>query len=62
MFLFIFADEHGRFIKSDETEANKEILRSQFGDNGWECPQILDAMESCSELYFGGFEFQRASL
>jgi 2-polyprenyl-6-methoxyphenol hydroxylase-like FAD-dependent oxidoreductase len=27
-------------------------LRAEFGEAGWECPQILEAMESCGEVYF----------
>ena len=30
----------------------RRALRSHFGDLGWECPQILAAMDSCAELYF----------
>jgi 2-polyprenyl-6-methoxyphenol hydroxylase-like FAD-dependent oxidoreductase len=30
----------------------KDILRAEFGGAGWECPQILEAMESCGNIYF----------
>jgi 2-polyprenyl-6-methoxyphenol hydroxylase-like FAD-dependent oxidoreductase len=52
LFLFIFADERGRRIDPHDTDAHKATLRSQFGNLGWECQQILAAMESCDELYF----------
>ena len=52
LFLFVFADERGLLTDLNDTDAKKEALRSQFGDLGWECPQILAAMESCPELYF----------
>jgi 2-polyprenyl-6-methoxyphenol hydroxylase-like FAD-dependent oxidoreductase len=52
LFLFVFADERGNLIDSDDTEAQRKALRAQFGNLGWECPQILAAMESCPELYF----------
>jgi 2-polyprenyl-6-methoxyphenol hydroxylase-like FAD-dependent oxidoreductase len=52
LFLFIFADEPGNLSDPDDIKTSKEVLRSQFGKIGWECPQILDAMESCSEIYF----------
>jgi len=52
LFLFVFADERGSLIDPYDTNANKEILRAKFGHLGWECPQILAAMESCDELYF----------
>lgn len=51
LFLFVFVDEEG-LINPDDTKACKEALRSKFGNIGWECPQILAAMESCDELYF----------
>lgn len=51
MFLFVFTDEKGIF-NPDDNKACKEILREKFGNMGWECPQILAAMESCDELYF----------
>ena len=31
---------------------HKEILREVFGRDLWECPDILAALDSCSELYF----------
>jgi 2-polyprenyl-6-methoxyphenol hydroxylase-like FAD-dependent oxidoreductase len=52
LFLFVFADERGDVIDSDDTELQRKVLRTQFGDLGWECPQILAAMESSPELYF----------
>ncbi len=52
LFLFVFADERGDVIDSDDIESQREELRTQFGNLGWECPQILAAMESCPELYF----------
>jgi 2-polyprenyl-6-methoxyphenol hydroxylase-like FAD-dependent oxidoreductase len=52
LFLFVFADERGDVIDSDDIESQREELRTRFGNLGWECPQILAAMESCQELYF----------
>lgn len=52
LFLFVFADERKSRIDSSDTQACKTVLRSEFGHLGWECPQILAAMESCEELYF----------
>ena len=52
LFLFVFADDFCGRIESRGTQAPKERLRSQFADLGWECPQILAAMEKCHELYF----------
>jgi 2-polyprenyl-6-methoxyphenol hydroxylase-like FAD-dependent oxidoreductase len=52
LFLFVFADERRDLIDPDDTESHRKALRAQFSDLGWECPQILAAMESCPALYF----------
>jgi 2-polyprenyl-6-methoxyphenol hydroxylase-like FAD-dependent oxidoreductase len=51
MFLFVFEDLQDRYIHSLGTYP-KEILRAEFGNVGWECREILEAMESCPEIYF----------
>ena len=50
IFLFIFADEKRELPTTIQEQ--KELLRRRFGGGGWECPQILDALGICSELYF----------
>ncbi|HEY3664096.1 MAG TPA: FAD-binding domain [Chthoniobacterales bacterium] len=52
LFLFVFADERGRLTDLHDTAAQKEALRAQFGGLGWECPQILAALDSCPDLYY----------
>jgi 2-polyprenyl-6-methoxyphenol hydroxylase-like FAD-dependent oxidoreductase len=52
MFLFVFADEKDRRIESQDTNTHKDILRAEFRSAGWECPNILAAMDSCDEIYF----------
>ena len=52
MFLFVFADKQGRHVDPQDTNAHKDVLRAEFDQAGWECPQILAAMESCDEVYF----------
>ncbi|BBA86733.1 MULTISPECIES: FAD-binding domain [Mycobacterium] len=47
MFLFIFRDEHDG---ADLTP--KEQSRNQFGDAGWECNEILAALDNVDDLYF----------
>ncbi len=47
MFLFVFRSEH-----SDDGEPAKEQLRNEFGHLGWECPQILAAVDDVDDLYF----------
>ena len=50
MFLFIFADDNPAI--PPDLSAQKALLRQRFGNSGWECPQILDALDSAHELYF----------
>ena len=51
MFLFVFADPKGDYTEQPFINP-KDILRAEFGDAGWECPQILAAMKSCGDIYF----------
>ena len=32
--------------------AQKALLNAKFGDAGWECPQILAALDESDDLYF----------
>jgi 2-polyprenyl-6-methoxyphenol hydroxylase-like FAD-dependent oxidoreductase len=50
MFLFTFADPNPD-IPADEA-GQKAALRARFGRSGWECPRILEALDSTSDLYF----------
>ena len=50
MFFFIFADPSP--VIPDDINAQKEVLRARFGKSGWECPRIMDALDSVHELYF----------
>ncbi len=52
MFLLVFTDHQGRQFDPQDANAHKDILRAEFGQAGWECPQILTAMESTDEVYF----------
>lgn len=47
LFLFIFRAE-----RTDAGVQPKDELRTQFGDAGWECPQMLDALDEADDLYF----------
>ncbi|BBX98286.1 FAD-binding domain [Mycobacterium lacus] len=47
MFLFIFRAEHDA-----SAAAPKDQLRNQFGDAGWECSDILAALDGVDDLYF----------
>lgn len=51
MFLFTFAsDAAGAGLR--DIAAQKALLRKRFANSGWECPQILDALDQTDELYF----------
>jgi 2-polyprenyl-6-methoxyphenol hydroxylase-like FAD-dependent oxidoreductase len=50
LFLFVFADD--RRADAGDGPSQKKILRSHFGGLGWECPQILAALETCDDFYF----------
>ncbi len=50
MFFFIVKDDDP--AGTDNIQAQKALLRQRFGDSGWECPQILDALDAASNLYF----------
>ena len=50
MFLFTFADPDMDMPRT--VEEQKTLLRERFGRSGWECPQILEALERSPDLYF----------
>jgi 2-polyprenyl-6-methoxyphenol hydroxylase-like FAD-dependent oxidoreductase len=52
MFLFVFADDAADGGSAPDVSAQKAILRARFAGSGWECPRILDAMDSAPDLYF----------
>jgi 2-polyprenyl-6-methoxyphenol hydroxylase-like FAD-dependent oxidoreductase len=50
MFMFIFRDEEYGF--PGDMEGQRSVLRRRFGDAGWECTEILNALDRCGDLYF----------
>ncbi len=50
MFFFTFADDG--IGGADNVPAQKALVRQRFGTAGWECPQILDALDTTNDLYF----------
>lgn len=50
MFFMIFADPN-REIPED-VAVQKDVLHRRFENSGWECSQILKALDSTSDLYF----------
>ncbi|WP_020099586.1 FAD-binding domain [Mycobacterium sp. 360MFTsu5.1] len=52
MFLFVVADDQLTGMEpADDAEARR-ALRQVFGDDGWECPAILAALDRAEDLYF----------
>lgn len=51
LFLFVFRDEYLGDAPSSDAQS-KEALHRVFADARWETPQILEAMQDASELYF----------
>lgn len=51
MFLFLFEDE-SLDRGNENVHAQKTLLRKRFGRSGWECPQILNALDASNDLYF----------
>ena len=52
VFFVIFAAPDIPGVAHHDTEAQKGLLRQILGDMGWECPEILKALDNVDELYF----------
>ena len=50
MFLFTFADPDPTLPHT--LAEQKAALRARFGNSGWECARILDALETTTDVYF----------
>lgn len=51
LFLFVFTE--GAEVSSGlQFMGQRARLRARFGDQVWECPQILDALDRTDDLYF----------
>jgi len=51
MSLFTFADDDAG-ASGNDIHSQKAILRRRFANSGWECPNILEALDDASDLYF----------
>jgi 2-polyprenyl-6-methoxyphenol hydroxylase-like FAD-dependent oxidoreductase len=49
-FFFFFRAPRGRARPPDDLAEQKALIRAAYGD-GWECPEILDRLDSCDEIY-----------
>jgi 2-polyprenyl-6-methoxyphenol hydroxylase-like FAD-dependent oxidoreductase len=52
LFLFVFRDEYLSAESPSSEQECKSVLTDVFADVGWECPQILAAMEDVRGVYF----------
>ena len=52
LFLFVFIDDLLPARDPSDAGDAKRILRHVFKNVGWECPQILAALDRASEVYF----------
>jgi 2-polyprenyl-6-methoxyphenol hydroxylase-like FAD-dependent oxidoreductase len=51
-FFFIFAEPGILAMAHNDSDAQKRVLRERFGGHGWECDEILEALDGASDLYF----------
>ena len=51
-FLFVWAEAGTAALRAHDSQAQKELLRARFADDGWEVPEILERLEAADELYF----------
>jgi 2-polyprenyl-6-methoxyphenol hydroxylase-like FAD-dependent oxidoreductase len=52
LFLFVLARDFGHSSYPHIVDAQKWFLRDAFAKDEWEMPQILAALDSCTEFYF----------
>jgi len=52
LFLLVFRDEYLTSERPVSEPEYKSVLTSVFAEVGWECPQILAAMEHVNDVYF----------
>ncbi len=52
LFLFVFRDEYLNGARPANDQERKAALRKVFAGAGWECPRILDLMETTDGIYF----------
>lgn len=56
LILLVFAEdgaegEQEEFPAEDDLTAQRREIHGRFDDAGWECPQIMAAMDTCESLY-----------
>ncbi|MGH7490327.1 MAG: FAD-binding domain, partial [bacterium] len=51
-FLIVFAENEKLSVGHHDAAAQKEIVRERFRGQGWECDEILSAMDRSGDFYF----------
>ena len=51
-FFFVFAERERLAVGHHDVTAQKAVLRDRYAGAGWECDEILRAMECADDLYF----------
>jgi 2-polyprenyl-6-methoxyphenol hydroxylase-like FAD-dependent oxidoreductase len=51
VFLLVFSTDQPLQAESFAGASHKKVLHQQFDREGWECPRILAALDTCDELY-----------
>ncbi len=52
LFLFVFQDKYLNQAEPVDLEERRSTIRRIFANVKWECPKILEAMNSVSDIYF----------
>ena len=52
MFSFLFVSDRMTSPEPLDAKGRKALLHQVFDDAGWECPQILQAMDQISDVYY----------
>jgi 2-polyprenyl-6-methoxyphenol hydroxylase-like FAD-dependent oxidoreductase len=52
LFLCVFRDEYLKSLGPADTDARKAAVQTIFGRLGWECNEILAAMQDAPDVYF----------
>ncbi len=52
LFLLVFAADRATRVAAHDTPAVKALLHTVFDGLGWECPQIMAALDACDDVYF----------
>lgn len=50
--LFIFTSSQKIDYKHRDVEKQKQILKKEFGNEGWECAPLLEELQTTSDFYF----------